>query len=57
LPISASNASTGVASSDSQLPRSRSRTRVSAPSINMLIMTMTPTSPGTIVQVVRLSGL
>ena len=57
LPTIASRALTGVESIPSQVPRSRSRTMDSAPSMSVEIITTTPESAGVRIHSLRLCGL
>ncbi len=57
LPIMSSAELTGVLMSNSRLPRSRSRTIATAVNRIMVIVRITPISPGTMLTGVRRSGL
>ncbi|MCY1534434.1 hypothetical protein D9M68_698070 [compost metagenome] len=57
LPMVSSQGDTGVVMSISMLPRSRSRTRAMAVNSTMVMVRITPTSPGTVFSGARRSGL
>ncbi len=57
LPTVSSHGDTGVAISISRLPRSRSRTSAIAVNSTIVIVRITPTSPGTVFTAARRSGL
>ena len=57
LPSVSSHGDTGVAISISRLPRSRSRTSAIAVNMTIVMVRITPTSPGTVLTGARRSGL